>query len=283
MPDPVVSSGKVPAFDALAAGYDARVGFPPGVGEAIAAAIVHLGQVDADDLVLELGAGTGDIGVHLSALAPSYVGLDNSPAMLDLFQAKASPWTPCLLVADAGVTWPLAEASAQVIFASRMIHLLQPNQVTQEATRVCRPGGYLMLGRVKRDADSLKERLRQRRQDLLRNVGINPRAGEPGSRYVIERLVQAGWADLGRQAVTSWTGEISAGDVIGEWDTITRMGSVEVEEAIRERILTDLRDWAMREFGELDRPMPYHEQYVIEIARRPHATSLEGIICKTNS
>ena len=65
--------------------YDARVGLPESVSAAVARAIVEQANAGADDLVLELGAGTGEIGVHLARLPVRYVGLDSSPAMLDLF------------------------------------------------------------------------------------------------------------------------------------------------------------------------------------------------------
>lgn len=239
------------------------------MGEAVASAIIRLAGVDADDLVLELGAGTGEIGAHLAALAQGYVGLDNSPAMLEVFRAKTSPGTPRLLVADGDVAWPLPASSARVIFASRVIHLLDPEHVAREATRVCRPGGHVMLGRVNRDPDSLKERLRQRRQHLLREAGIQPRQGEAGSRLVIARLVQAGWRDQGRQTVATWTDDISAGQILAEWELLSRMGSVEVDDITRARILGDLRGWAARECGDLDRPWPYREQFVMDIMQLP--------------
>lgn len=268
MPD-VADPEGVPAFNAQAAGYDARTGFPPGVGQTVAEAIVRLAGMGADDLVLEIGSGTGEIGVHLAAQVPRYLGLDNSPAMLDVFRAKASPRTPHLLVADGDASWPVSDASARVIFASRVIHLLHPDHVAREATRVCEPGGYIMLGRVNREPDSLKERLRRRRQHLLREEGIQPRQGEAGSRQVIERLVHAGWTALGRQSVAAWTGGISAGEVLAEWKPLSRMGSFEVDSMTRARILSDLREWAAQEFGDLERAWPYREHYVLDIAQRP--------------
>ncbi len=126
-----------------------------------------------------------------------------------------------------------------------------------------------MLGRVTREPDSLKERLRRQRQHLLREIGIRPREGESGSRQVIERLAEAGWTKLGRQSVATWTGEISAGEILAEWESLSRMGSVEVERDAREQILRDLRGWAAREFGDLDHPMPYQEHYVLDIAQLP--------------
>jgi hypothetical protein len=126
-----------------------------------------------------------------------------------------------------------------------------------------------MLGRVSRDPESVKERLRRQRQHLLREVGIQPRQGEAGSRGVIERLVGAGWEDPGRQSVAAWSGTVSAGEVLAEWDMLSRMGSVEVEAATRKQILDDIRGWAVHEFGDLDRQWPYREQYVLDIARQP--------------
>lgn len=269
MPDLAAASDDAPAFDAQAAGYDARTGLPPGVGEAVARNIFRLGGVVAGGRVLELGAGTGAIGVHLAALAPGYLGLDVSPAMLEIFRARASAHPPRLLAANCDAGWPAPDASVQVIFASRVIHLLDPDHVAREATRVCQPGGFVMFGRVHRDPDSLKERLRRRRQHLLREAGIQPRAGDAGSRQVIARLAATGWLDQGRQRVAAWSGAISAGGIIAEWETLTRMGSVEVDRVTRERILSELRAWAAREFGALGYPWPFHEQYVLDIAQRP--------------
>ena len=84
--------------------------------------------------------------------------------------------------------------AASVVFASRVIHLLQPDHVVRETMRVCRPGGMLMLGRVLRERDSIKERLRRQRQSLLVESGITPRQGEEGTRRVVERCLAAGGA-----------------------------------------------------------------------------------------
>jgi ubiquinone/menaquinone biosynthesis C-methylase UbiE len=264
-------SGATPAFETLAPGYDARAGLPSGVGAAIAKAIVHVGGVAADDPVLELGAGTGEIGAYLAKLAPGYVGLDDSPAMLDLFRAKSEPASPRLVVADANEPWPLPPASTQVIFASRVIHLLQPGHVVRETLRVSRPGAYLMLGRVQREPGSPRERLRQRRQYLLREAGMHPRQGESGSRNVVALLTQAGWTNLGRHEAAAWTAETSVNEVLAGWNTLSRMGSVEVDKGTREQILREIRDWAAREIGELDRLVSHQERYVLDIVQRPAA------------
>ena len=52
--------------------------------------LVERVNAGADDLVVELGSGTGEIGAHLARLPVRYVGLDSSPAMLDVFRSKAA-------------------------------------------------------------------------------------------------------------------------------------------------------------------------------------------------
>lgn len=245
------------------------MGFPPQVGSAVAQAVVSWSDAAPNDLIVELGAGTGEIGLSLARGQVRYLGLDNSPRMLDAFRAKAGDNIPDLVVADCDALWPVADATARAVFASRVIHLLQPDHVVRETLRVCRPDGFLMLGRVRREPDSLKERLQRQRQALLRERGIQPRQGESGARGVIERCVQAGCESLGRRVVAEWHGETSVAEILAAWDSLSRMGSVEIEPATRTTILAELREWASREISEVERREPFREQYVVDLVRVP--------------
>lgn len=273
MPEPTAQAAVVasPAstFDRQAPHYDARAGLPAAVGAAVARAIVDPVGARAGDLVVELGAGTGEIGAHLARLPVRYVGLDSSPAMLDVFRAKAGMGSPSLVVADCNRPWPLPDGSASVVFASRVVHLLDPGHVVREAARVCRPGGALMLGRVLRAPGGIKERLRRRRQELLVEAGITPRQGEAGTRRVVARCLAAGAESLGRREVAEWTGETTPAQVIAGWATLPRMGSAAVDPAMRADILAELRRWGRAEFGDLDRPEAFRERYAVDVVRLP--------------
>ncbi len=257
------------AFDEQAPRYDARVGLPESVSAAVARAVVERAHAGADDLVLELGAGTGEIGVCLERLPIRYVGLDASAAMLDLFRAKASPAAPSLIVADCDRPWPLPDGSVSVVFASRVIHLLQPGHVARETMRVCRPAGLLILGRVVRDREGVTERLRRQRLELMAAAGITARQGEAGTRRVLAEVVDRGGESLGRQFVAEWISETTPAAVIADWESLARMGSVVVDAATRGSILDALRDWARAEFGDLDRPRAFPAHYAIDIVRVP--------------
>lgn len=256
-------------FDTQGQSYDARAGLPASAGLAVAKAIVAVAGLTPAEMVVELGAGTGEMGIHLARLPLHYVGLDNSAQMLAAFRAKAGEPSPTLIVADCDRSWPVPDGSTAVVFASRVIHLLDPAHVARETMRVCRPGGLLILGRVRREPESLKERLRRQRQRLLREAGIAAREGEAGGRQVIERCVQAGGESLGRSAVAEWQGETSAAAILAGWELQTRMGSVAVDAATRARILDKMRAWARAEIGDLDHAETFREHYAIDIVRLP--------------
>lgn len=268
-PQPPPTTGTLAAsgFDEQALVYDARAGIPARAAHAVATVIVDRAGARADDLVVELGAGTGEIGVHFARLPIRYVGLDASPAMLDVFRAKAADSSPELIVADCELPWPLPDASASVVFASRVIHLLRPDHVVRETLRVCRPAGLLILGRVVRDPDSMTERLRRRRLDLLRAAGITARQGEGGTRRIIEGCQNRGGESLGRDFVAEWTSVTTAGEIIADWGSRSRWGAVEVDEQRRTAMLDELRRWAKLEFGDLDRPEASPARYAIDVVR----------------
>jgi SAM-dependent methyltransferase len=266
---PNVLAQRTSTFDQQAPGYDARVGLPEPVAAAVAAEIMACAGLQTEDLVLELGVGTGEIGMHLARLPVRYLGIDNSAEMLQLFRDKLGERPASLLLADAGQVWPLDNDAAAVVFASRVIHLLDAEHVARETARVCRPGGWLMLGRVLRDEDGVKERLRRRRLELLRQVGVGSLRGREGAGRVVEHCLLAGGVSMGRRVVAEWSEATTPAEVIAGWASLTRMGSVAIDPAMHQEILAQLRTWASEEIGALDRPEVGRERYAIDLVRFP--------------
>ena len=78
-------------FDRGAATYDARSGIPVEQRSAIVRAVAQLSGIVAGDVLLELGAGTGQLGAEFPALGVRYVGLDRSAPMLE--QTRLILWS----------------------------------------------------------------------------------------------------------------------------------------------------------------------------------------------
>ena len=124
-------------FDTQAAGFDERAGLPANVCREIARKVIELGEVAPEDLLLEIGAGTGQIGQWLGSRA-RYIGLDLSAGMLLEFARRStgSAATGALIQADANMAWPVADGMTRAIFGSRVLHLLNPQRVAERV----RPG-----------------------------------------------------------------------------------------------------------------------------------------------
>src|SRR5947209_5451722 len=75
--DRMGAGSKPERFDAQARSFDARAGLPADAARAVARAVLDLAALGPDDLLVELGAGTGQIGREL-AESVRYVGVDRS-------------------------------------------------------------------------------------------------------------------------------------------------------------------------------------------------------------
>jgi len=251
-----VSSTTPERFDSQAGIFDERTGLSPEIAAQVAAAIVDIAGVAAEDVVFEIGAGTGEIGLHLQRLA-RYIGIDRSAGMLDVFRNRLEPSeraTIELIQSDADGAWPVGDGAVSAVFGSRVAHLLDPSHLGSELARALRPGGVFLVGRVVRDRQSPRARLRQQRQRILKSRGVQP--GQVGqaeklTEQLFERLASDGAELIPARPVAKWSVSTSPESVMESWAHRTSMGGVELAETDRAQILDQVREWATAEFGDL--------------------------------
>ena len=176
-------------FDGQAEQFDDCAGLDPPAGRAIARAVVGLSGCAAGDVLLDVGTGTGAVGVYFADLPLRYLGLDRSRPMLEVFRRKLGAAPPHLLLvqADSDRQWPVRDGAVAVVFASRVVHQLDAEHFLREVRRVGRRGGLLLLGRVERPPDSLPSQLQRRKRDLLAEHGVRTRPGRKAVRQMVER------------------------------------------------------------------------------------------------
>ncbi|MFP5317665.1 MAG: class I SAM-dependent methyltransferase [Acidimicrobiia bacterium] len=251
-------------FDAQAPGFDRRTGVG-GAAPAIADAVVAAASLGRDATLLEIGPGTGEIGVHLAALVARYAGLELSQPMLDEFAARPPDRARALLVrADAARSWPVRPASAQAVFASRAAHLLDVAHAAAEILRVAAPGAAVLLGRVEREPGGLRQRLRSRRRALIAVRGVDPGRGRDRGPELLSAL--AGAAPVGPHPVASWTVRTDAAAVLDAWERTGTVGGLALPPDLAAAVNRELRAWA---HAELPRSAQETETYVLEGARLP--------------
>ncbi|HEY7848731.1 MAG TPA: class I SAM-dependent methyltransferase, partial [Ktedonobacterales bacterium] len=153
---PEASESGSLSFDQVSHVYDATRGYPPGVGNAIADALLRYGPIALGAETLEIGVGTGRIALPLLERGVHLTGIDLSERMVERLRAKyaearaAQPATPLgrLEVTLGDITaLPFATGAFDAVVAVHVLHLVpQWRRALDEALRVLRPGAPLLLG-----------------------------------------------------------------------------------------------------------------------------------------
>jgi ubiquinone/menaquinone biosynthesis C-methylase UbiE len=257
-------------FDVQAGFFEQRAGLPDDCCQAVAKSVIEIGKAGRDDLIVEVGAGTGQVG-HWFESSVRYVGFDFSARMLSEFRNRLD--NDCgnrlLVQADANTSWPVATGAARVIFSSRAMHLFEQEHVARETFRVASPAGAtLILGRVEREAESVRARMSREMNQRLRRHGFEGRRGERRNRKLFELCQLRGAVALDPVPVSSWRVAASPRQSLDSWRSLSSMGGIPVPATVRTEVLRELEDWAVEEFGGLDQQFETEETYVLSAIRR---------------
>ena len=257
-------------FDGQAKQFDDDSGLDPAIGLRVAQAIVDLSGAAGDALIVDIGAGTGAVGRHFSTLPQRYFGLELSSSMLEIFQRKLESPSPnmTLVQADCDCRWSIADGTATVVFASRVVHHLNPRHFVEETRRVCRPGGFLLLGRVTRDPDSLPSRLQRQKRTLLAEHGLFIGGGERAVREVLDACCAMGATALPMTTVARWTRSATPRQLLNAWEGKPLLTSNAAAKGLsaeqRAATVKELTDWARATFGDLDQPQEFTQEYALQ-------------------
>jgi ubiquinone/menaquinone biosynthesis C-methylase UbiE len=137
------AEGSIP-FDRAAEVYDRTRRLTPEASAATTELLAR--ELDARQPVLELGVGTGLIGLPLAAAGIRLVGLDLSRPMLGKIVEKAGGRSPFPLVVGDATTLPFADHAFGGAYARHVLHLIGEWRVAlAELARVIAPGGVLLI------------------------------------------------------------------------------------------------------------------------------------------
>jgi SAM-dependent methyltransferase len=231
---------------------------------------VRLAQLGPGDVVLEVGAGSGQVGFALCQRPLCYLGFDSSAAMLDVFRRRCREMgRPVTLVhADGNNRWPADDGGVKVVFGSRAVHLLRVEHVVEEVFRVASPiGATLVLGRVQHEKKSLHARLRQEMRERLRQLGYASQEGQQKEREILDACVRRGAVPLERRVPATWPVHYSAAQVFSSWRAISGLAGHEIPMDVKENVLSQLAVWAKHAFGSLEAVQSVEEKYVLDGVR----------------
>jgi len=261
------AKGQASLFDVQAESFERRAGLLPEVRAQIAMAVRDMGKLEAGHRILDLGAGTGDIGLELLAFGLPYRGVDVSSGMLSVFQkrAAAAGLTPDLVISDAGERWPADDDSVRVVFGSRSLHWIETSHLASEAERVGLPeGAFLIIGRVVRAPDDPRERIRGVMREILREHGYEGRSGGGRAKEGIAECVRRGGRPLPSRVAATWNVERTPGSSLTDWRRKPGLAGRDVPDDVKDRVLSDVLRFTRETFGNIDAPIDVTERYVLD-------------------
>lgn len=263
------------SFDSQAVDFDLRAGLPDGAAGEIAAAVVDL-ALNGGGVLLDIGAGTGQIGAELAAAWSArprglYVAIDVSAPMLAAFRRKLGADAEAALVrANAATRWPVASGSVDLVFSSRAAHLLPPDALVRETLRVAAPGGALaVFGGVRSEAGSLRAEVRREMRRLLAEAGYEPRRAGEHRRSIADALAACGAEVLPVRTAASWSAVHRAGDALAAWRAKPGLGGRAVPPDVQESVLRRLEEWVLKRYGSLEVERDATERYELAAVRLP--------------
>jgi ubiquinone/menaquinone biosynthesis C-methylase UbiE len=242
----------MPDFDAAAPTFDRYRALPRGVPGTIRSAIWTSISAPPRPHVLDLGAGTGRIGKAFVAAGDAYVGVDLSMGMLREFVAQTGAMdgrVPCLAQADAEQL-PFRDAVFDVVL---LIHVLSGARrwrgLLDEARRVLKAGGTLVVGHAVAPQAGIDAQLRSRLVTILEKMGVEAhdrRKGLDEALCWLESVTRS----KGSVVAASWTVNRTPHEFMDRHRTGARFAALPT--SMQEEGLRQLSVWAEATFGSLD-------------------------------
>lgn len=239
-------------FSANSPIYDKRHGtvLPDNVARALT------GHIAPASRILDIGAGTGRVGVALAGIGFDVIAIDPSLAMLRGLRKKAGA-LPIRCIAAEGGRLPVRNRTADAVIVARLLYLVSDwRSLLEAAASVVTNHGLIIHEWGNGTAAEDWVQVREKARSLFEEAGaLNP--FHPGVRTELEvdrYIAELGFRRMDRVAagpgpmtsVSEFLAKIESGEVSYIWN---------VPRAIQEACLPRLRAWTEKRF-DVSRRMP---------------------------
>jgi len=262
------------SFDRVAAGYDARPGYPDWVFELLA----DRGGLGPGVDVVEIGPGVGQATLPLLDRGARVVAVEPGPALAERLSARTSDRSVSVIVSRfEDVSLPTA--AFDLVVAATAFHWVDPGAGIDKAGELLRDGGWLALWWNIWGDDERPDPFHEALHPVVLAKAAHL-AGEESSTTAYRRDIAARTALIEtsdkfgpmREDVLRWEG---SHDPVGLRKMFATFGAwISLDDALREELLDDVERIAWHDFGgEVRRPY-LTVMYMAQRLPRPRVTSL---------
>jgi ubiquinone/menaquinone biosynthesis C-methylase UbiE len=249
------------AYDKNARTFDRYRPLPEGVSEAIRTVVLRSCNADLRPRVLDLGAGTGRVGLSFVRAGDNYTGADLSLEMLLEYRRRScseDSTTPNLVLAD-GEYLPFSDAIFDVIMLIQVIGGAGGWQaLVTESKRLLRDGGILVIGQSLAPPEGVDNRMKKQLSALLQGLGVKPYHANSSR---IDFWFECAAIFQERVIAAEWERNRTPREFLERQPTGARFSCL--PPAVQGDALQRLSGWAAETFGSLD--AVFSERYAFEL------------------
>jgi ubiquinone/menaquinone biosynthesis C-methylase UbiE len=241
-------------FDPVASSFDRHRALPAEAAQEIRRAILA-SVTPARPRLLDIGAGTGRIGLPFVQAGDDYVAADVSLGMLREFMRKAHDGRcrTSLLVQANGEQLPFRDRSFDAVMLVQIFGGMRGwRRLIGEARRVLRQSGVLLMGRSLIPPDGIDEQMKRHVQGLLAEMNLSLQ-GQSTRENVRQRL-EATAARSTRIIAATWRANRTPADFLDRRNSGAQFSMLPA--AVKSEVLEKLSIWAAKSFGSLDAVFP---------------------------
>lgn len=260
------------AFDKRVAGrYNRQRAHPETVSTEIGQSIVSTVMAGMDQpaqpQILEVGFGTGRIGIPVAQAGGTVVGFDLSHEMLAALDLKSEVDNsqPFHLSQADMHAFPYKSGAFDAVLCVHVLHLAKDwRQVIREMKRSLKPNGRFIRGSDWLDPESVLARFR----DELRNyvLSLMPNAMPPSALVSNSDMGTELGGEIREEVVASeWTVMVSPAERLQAIETKTDNESWFLPPPVHAQVLDHMKGWAAETWSDLDAPLPVTRRFNLTI------------------
>ncbi len=222
-----------------------------------------LDKAGANGRILEVGAGTGRISVPLLQRGANLIGCDLSLEMMGKLHQKSASARLAQASAD---QLPFPSDQFDVVLTVHVLHLVgQWHEALYEIRRVLKPGGTYINSWNQHQADAPSHRLRTYWRDCVDAHGGRWRRPGVQTRDELFATIRAMGSHSEEveieRAQSSWT----PSEMIAELAQRIYSDTWLVSDEVLAISVAEAREWALREWGDLERPILEEDRIVLDV------------------
>jgi len=238
------------SYRAVASRYNAINALPPQAALRIGRAIARYA---GGQLLLDLGAGAGRLGIPAVLAGCRVVALDLELAMLCAGQSEAESQSVELpsIQADA-VHLPLCDDCVAAVMINNLLHLVPEwEAVLVEAVRVMRPGGVLVQGRDWLDPQSCAGRIRAQWREVVASLQPDMRPTAAAGPALFRALAHMGGQVEPEIIAAEWTECLSPARILHRMRHRLHNETWSLDDELLSAGLAVLEPWVRSTFGDV--------------------------------